>query len=368
MAILLPAVRAEAKSIVGDEAAFREADSAWKSCFSSLTRAPSFPSRPDPDNQGTTVDVRRTKSGFHIEGGSYSGSIEGGFIDLVVDFEPRGCRALWVQTDAWNGMLSTRVRTGWVNRGAPTDAEVRTRIGEPAQIDDPRHAFARSWLQHKCRGGPNSDLSWEHDIEGPIAPAQPWHDDLPQSSPFSYWSLAALDAIGARATLKWFAESDDEDPPLDDGTDWAGERVPDLKRPLPTFATPRFQLFEANIPGRNGGRAIALVDRAAKRHRWVVVTRGCVQGTTVKWLGAVGDRIVGVTHSRAYAQGDAILVIDAPTGTAWAVRLPESIREALEDDDRRTVKGSLTGAHLALWVARASAKIDLAPLLAVIPK
>src|SRR4051794_6379096 len=54
VSILLPAVRAESKSIVGDEAAFREAESAWKSCFSSLTRAPSFPSRPDPDDHGAT--------------------------------------------------------------------------------------------------------------------------------------------------------------------------------------------------------------------------------------------------------------------------------------------------------------------------
>jgi hypothetical protein len=323
-----------------------------------------------------TLDVRRTARGFRIDDGIYISSIEGGHEEQSIEFEPDGCRALWSHDEGFEGSLASRVEAGWANRGPPTDAELRALIAEPARADGARVAFARAWLQHSCPGGPSSTLSWERKLEGPIAPRQPSHAGPPRRAPATFWSAATLKAIGAEnALLHWFDDMDDvedqkddpDPPPPRKDVQLGGVFVPPIGPPVPTFASGRFQLFEAKLPGHNGGRAIAVLDRTANRHRWAVVTRGCVQGTTVGWAGAIGDRFVGVTHSQhgTYALGDAILVIDAPTATAWAIQLPEAIHEALGNGLK--ARASLSGSILSLRVARVKAKIDLAPLLALIP-
>jgi hypothetical protein len=375
LVLLLPGVCTGARRPTFDDPAFRAADAAWTACFGDSPRVPQFPSRPDPEDYGAGLAVRRTTRGFRVDAFASGNGVEAGYTDITIDFEPQGCRALWSIENAFDGALGSRVEAGWVNRGAPTEAEVRDLIAEPARADDAGDAFARAWLGHRCAGGPDSDLAWDRAIEGPIAPTQPAHDGPPLRAPRTFWSAAALDAIGASGAARHFDDDDDDDD--DEGTgaprprkdvQLDGVSIPPIGRPRPTFATRRYQLFEATIPGRNEGKAIALLDRAANRHRWVVVTRGCVQGTTVSWLGTVGDRIVGVTNSRhgRYAEGDAILVIDAPTATAWAIRLPDNIRDRRFDSDGK-VRASLSRSVLSLRAARAKAKIDLAPLLAQIP-
>jgi len=373
--LLLPDVSAGARPAAVDDAAYRTAAAAWTRCFGDSARVPQFPSRPDPEDSGAGLDVRRTARGFRVDAFASGNGVEGGHTDVTIDFEPHGCRALWSIENAFDGALGSRVEGGWVNRGAPTEAEVRDLVAEPARADDARDAFARAWLGHRCPGGPDSHLAWERAIEGPIAPTQPAHDGLPLRAPRTFWSAAAVDAIGARGALRRFDSGDEDDddegpsgPRARQDVQLDGVSIPPIGRPTPTFATGRFQLFEATIPGRNEGKAIAVMDRAANRHRWAVVTRGCVQGTTVSWIGAIGDRIVGVTSSRhgRYAEGDAILVIDAPTATAWAIRLPDNIRQQRLESDGK-VRASLSRSILSLRVARAKAKIDLAPLLAQIP-
>jgi len=381
VALLPSAGSADARRARMDDEVYKAAEVAWRACFSATPRVPSFPEPPDrPDDSSEPLEVRRTAGGFRVESGEFTSSVEaGGHHILRIDFEPRGCRALWADDDGFNGALAGHIEAGWVNRDPPTEAEVRSLIAEPARADDPRHGFARAWLSHRCRGGIAAHFKGERPIEGPIAPAQPAHDGLPRQAPRTFWPDAAVRAIGAGAALRWFDEEDEEEadengppvpkPPPPD-VQLGGISVQPIERPKPTFATRRFQIFEAEIGGHNGGKAIALFDRTARRHRWVVVTRGCVQGTTVAWAGTVGDRIIGVTHSRheRYAEGDAILVIDTPTATAWAIQFPQSIRAALAEGHRdRKATASLSGATLSLTVARVKAKIDLAPLLALIP-
>ena len=344
-----------------DRKAYQAGLAAWRGCFPEGSRVPVWPSIPDADDHTAGLDVRRTATGFTVGASGGGVGVEGGSGGETIALETRGCRALWVEHSTYDGALAMRVRIGWANRDAPTDSELRKLVAEPARRDDPAHAFARAWLTHRCRGGPDSTLEWAKSIEGPIAPAQPWHPGPPQRPPATLWTAAALEAIGAGELLR--VAAGDEDLQSRGGPEIPGITVPACSRPMRTFAGAGVELFESEIPGRNGGRAIALRDPAANRHRWVVVTRGCVQGTTAEWLGSVGPRIVGLTRSRhgRYAQGDAILIIDVPTGTAWAVRLPEAIRD--EAAVGAKIRAFLSSPTLALRAGKTSATIDLAPLV-----
>ncbi len=141
--------------------------------------------------------------------------------------------------------------------------------------------------------------------------------------------------------------------------------VPGLPAPTKTFTVGTIEVREAEMPGRNSGRAIALYDRATNRHRWVLLTRGCIQGSTVRWLGAIGARAIGVTSSRhgRYAQGDAIVVLDTAAGMAWAVKLPAATTE--DGVDHSGAK--LAGSTITFGSDKASAAVDLAPALAELP-
>ncbi|MGE0549436.1 MAG: hypothetical protein AB7O24_13420 [Kofleriaceae bacterium] len=206
-------------------------------------------------------------------------------------------------------------------------------------------------------------MTWDHAIEGPLASAQPWLSGMPVSSPATFWRASLLDSIHSHAHLVLGEDPRGFEP--NGNAELVGVRVPALtSRPTRTFAAATIDVFEAEIPGRNAGRAIAIYDRANKRHRWVVVTRGCVQGTTVRWLGAIGTKLIGMTESRhaRYQRGDAILVIDVLTGTAWAISYPEPIRTARMERAGR-IAGSLSTSSLTLRFGRVSQTIDLAPLL-----
>lgn len=343
------------------------AQAAWRRCFPQGSAVPGFPDLDlDEPSPGGVLDVRRTRTGFHVAASWSGNGVEAMHGGITLELEPRGCRALWAEDATHDGALATRVRIGWTRRDAPTERELRALVAEPARPSDPAHAAPRAWLTHACPGGPDSELAWTKPIAGPIAPAQPWHPGAPRRPPSTFWPISALDGIGARAALR--PSDEDEDLPRYGGPELAGIMVLGIGPPRRTLSAAGVELFEAELGGRNAGRAIALRDPATDRHRWVVVTRGCVQGTTVTWLGAVGSRIVGITHSRhgRYARGDAILIIDVPTGTAWAVRFPGTIRDATEADDG-VVQASRTGSQLTLRVGAVSAELDLAPLLALIP-
>ncbi len=226
--------------------------------------------------------------------------------------------------------------------------------------------MARAWLEHDCDGGSDSTLVWKPGelLAGPIAPAQPWFHGEPTRSAYSFWSVAAQRSIAARTSL--LPHDDDELLPRGTQDKLAGVVVPGLDAPTATFTVGTIEIREAALPGRNDGRAIALYDRAANRHRWVLLTRGCVQGSTVAWLGAIGTRAIGVTASRhgRYARGDAIVVIDTAAGTASAIALPDAVANG--DVERTTAK--LAGTTVTFGAGAATATLDLAPALAELPR
>lgn len=57
------------------------------------------------------------------------------------------------------------------------------------------------------------------------------------------------------------------------------------------------EIFGADMPGRNGGLALALYDRRGDRHRWLLYSRGCLQGTSIYWLAAGSGLVIGYAVS-----------------------------------------------------------------------
>jgi hypothetical protein len=359
---VLGAAGAEAQVSAQTRRTHAAAVSAWGAC----DVGPTIPELPHPDDYGDAVRVRRTPRGFRVDGDWGGQGVEATYGGLSLRLEPRGCRALWAKEHTYDGALAIDVRVSWVNRVAPTAAELASLVAPAAEPDDPRDAFARAWLVHACRGGPDSCLEWSGAIEGPIAPAQPWHEGRLQRQRRSLWAREALAAIGATDRLP---ASDAEGlGGGDGGPEILGVVVPMIGRPRRTFSGAGVVLYESELPSRNGGRAIAIWDPERNRHRWVVATRGAVQGTTVAWAGVVGDHIVGVTSSRhgAYEPGDAILILDVPSGTAWAVRFPGVA--GLSNDSSQPRRGRLVGTVLTIETDAPLASVDLAPLVAEISR
>ena len=312
------------------------------------------------------IDVTRT--GTHVRiawhwGGSGSEAVYGA---TTIELDTKSCAALWDRDTTYDGAFALQVRIGWTKRGAPTEREIAALVAAPAHAGQPAFAMARAWLDHRCDGGPESTLTWAPGklLAGPIAPAQPWFRGEPAKSPPSFWSEAAQHSIAARTSL--VLPDDDELLPRGPQDQLAGIVVPGLDAPTETFTVGTVEIREAALPGRNDGRAIALYDRAANRHRWVLLTRGCVQGSTVEWLGTIGARAIGVTASRhgRYARGDAIVVIDTATGTASAVALPDAVANG--DVERTTAK--LEGTLVTFGAGAATATLDLEPALAELPR
>ena len=364
---LLVAGRVEAAPAPAASTPYTDASAAWAVCFPKDAPV-ELPAAPSPDDPSTRVKVTRIGTHFRIAsdwGGSGSDAVYGG---TTIDFERDTCATLWARDFTYDGAFARGVRVGWAKRGAPDDRELANLVAAPAIPDAPSFAMARTWLDHSCAGSPDSTLEWPPGalLAGPIAPAQPWLTGVPAKSLDSLWSRDALHAIGARASLEAELTDDaSEMMPRLAGDGLVGVMVPGLSAPRKTFKVGTIEIREAEMPGRNGGRAIALYDLAANRHRWVLLTRGCIQGTTVRWLGAIGARAIGVTsslHGR-YARGDAIVVLDTAAGTGWAVKFPVEVTE----DRVEHTRAKLTGSTVTFGTGNATAAIDLAPALGELP-
>jgi hypothetical protein len=349
IAVCAPIARAKTKPTP-----LRAVTDAWSRCFpkGQGSQVPELPKVPDDDD----LEVSRTSTGFHVTafwGDRFEQE------EQKILFQPKGCIALWVTTTRQAPALHEFVRIGWVNRSAPNNDEIRALVAAPAHEDAPAHAFARTWLTQACAG--DSD-QWTGPIVKPLAPAQPWHVGLPRKPQVTFWSVAKLNAIGAHVRLDELSHLDELLPPLTN-PDIAGIRVRADARAQPkrTFSAAGVDVYESALDDRYGGHAIAILDRAANRHRWVTVTRGGVRGGSVQWLGAAGAHIVGITSNTCATQDESILVIDIPSGTAWAVRLPDA-----SHDGDAPVRPSLSGSTLTLQAGKTSSQIDLAPLLAKI--
>lgn len=369
--MILAAPRAQGDPGQIDRATHAAALSAWTKCFPAGSTAPSFPALPDEVEARLPFEAVRTATVFRLEEGWSGDGLHAAHGGREIEFEPRGCRAVWVDWATSDGALATTANVGWINRERPTETELTRLVAAPARPSDPAHGFARAWLTHACPGGVYSELQWTRAIEGPLAPSQPWFGGDPRITHPTFWSLSELASVKANPAFWRMTDGNDKSvTPVQGEREVVGIKVPGVGPPTRTFTALNVDIFEAELPGRNLGRAIALRDRASNRHRWVVVTRGCIQGTTVKWVGVVGAKIVGVTHSRhpAHAEGDAVLIIDVPSGTGWAIRFPEAVRDRLLLGGRGQVRASLRGTRLSLRLREITSTINLAPLLALIPR
>ena len=85
------------------------------------------------------------------------------------------------------------------------------------------------------------------------------------------------------------------------------------------------EIFGADQPGRNGGLALALYDPRADRHRWLLHTRGCLQGTSVYWLAAGSGLAIGYAASGHPIYGeegrDGLFALDLVNARAYRLLL-----------------------------------------------
>ncbi len=85
------------------------------------------------------------------------------------------------------------------------------------------------------------------------------------------------------------------------------------------------ELFGADIPGRNGGLALALYDPRGDRHRWLLVTRDCLQGTSLHWLAAGSGLAIGYAasgHPAYWEEGrDGLFALDLTNARAYRLLL-----------------------------------------------
>jgi hypothetical protein len=98
------------------------------------------------------------------------------------------------------------------------------------------------------------------ELLGAAAPIQPEHPGLPRGAPASVWSTA----MRASAGLGPPAGGDDGVP---DAT-----FVWQVRAPVALMTAGRWQLWEMRFRGRLGGGLLAVYDRQARRHRWLLAS------------------------------------------------------------------------------------------------
>ncbi|MEZ4434621.1 MAG: hypothetical protein R3F65_19640 [bacterium] len=96
----------------------------------------------------------------------------------------------------------------------------------------------------------------------------------------------------------------------------------------PRVRAGRYTLYTGPaLGGRNDAVALAVYDRPRRRHRWLMVTRGCVNGTYLHIVAHDDRYVLAYTESRhgRYAENDAPLLLDLHAGVARRIwtRCPE---------------------------------------------
>lgn len=230
---------------------------------------------------------------------TWGNGVDAGYAGWSEMLDPRSCARLRYEWATSDGAMRSESTFRWHNRGAPTDEEVRELAAERGQVSNPAHALARLRLAQRCHELPGITAARAWELAGPIAPAQPWLAGRPATPVSTFWP----------------------NPQQTPGT-LGGVTVPALSAPARVRQAGALELWSSSASDRNGAQAIAVYDPRADRHRWLVLTRGCIQGTRVRWIAAEGPFVIGITESRhpVYQDGDGVLVLDLQRGLAfrWA--------------------------------------------------
>ncbi|MCB9754179.1 MAG: hypothetical protein H6713_29910 [Myxococcales bacterium] len=230
----------------------------------------------------------------------------------ITRYDARACTRQSISVEVGDGGLSARLF------GDPGARVVQEAIGPRLDPDEPRHAYARLLA---TRGGVCEPDSGEDVLadEVPVSSvrfalqalpftAQRWHRGRPRAQQRVWYPVDELDdqegeAIAARVIA-----------------------APGASRTLRRVG--RHELFGAELHGRNGGFALGVFDRVGDRHRWVLVTRACLYGTTLRWLASGEGLVVGyaVSQHPIYAEDgrDGLFVVDLREGRAFRLLLEGS--------------------------------------------
>jgi hypothetical protein len=267
------------------------------------------------DHDWSSFTVDRRTAGWLVAYTSWGNGVDAEFGGWRELFDPARCAQLRYDWGTSDGAMRSEGEIRWRNRGEPSDDELRDVASERGRSDEPAHAFAQLWLSSRCDGGPDGEpagptegRSW--DVVGPMAPAQPWFPGRPVTQVATFWS--------ERST----------------GSPLRGVDVPGLGTPRRAHRSGAFELWTAERDDRNGAQAIALYDPRTDRHRWLAVTRGCIHGTTVRWIADGEGIAVGVTVSRhgVYAANDGVLVLDLERGLAMRLVVDGNLARSDDDD------------------------------------
>lgn len=253
------------------------------------------------DEDWESVHVAQRGERWLVRYNTWGNGVEATYSGWNELFDPSHCTQLRYEWQTSDGAMRTEGVVRWQHRGEPTNAELREVAAERGDASNPAHAFARMWLSQTCLDLPllevRADGRW--DLAGPMGSAQPWMRGRPVAPVATFWP----------------------DPQQQPGA-LRGSEVPGGERfgpPRRVRRVGRLEIWELRIRDRNGARAIAVYDRRADRHRWLTVTRGCINGTVVRWLGNDSRFAVGITESQhpVYQHGDGVLVLDLELGVAF---------------------------------------------------
>lgn len=297
-----------------DRRTFDEARLAFNGC-AALFGDERFPSWPLDDDGYQVLRAHRVGARWLVSEDSFGNGVDAEHGGQTLLFDPSDCSLVvssWGMSDG-DFLMEAQVR---VVRGAPPSPEdvAALTLATSAQPDAPEHGVARAWLQHTCPRDEN--LAWPHtsttwDVFGPLARAQPWLPGLPRAAPSTYWTEAQLRALAASDLPR----------SLDDRT---GVIVPSVPAARRVWSGEGYEIWAAVLSGRNAGEALAIVDPRHRRHRWVLLTRGCVDGTRTRWIASGRGMVVGQTESRhpVYEDNEAVVAIELAEGRAWVASLP----------------------------------------------
>lgn len=251
------------------------------------------------DEESASVHFARRGDRWLVTYDTWGNGVDATYSGWKELFDPSRCAQLRYEWETSDGAMRTEGELRWHNRGEPTDAELREVAAERGDPSNPAHGFARMWLAQACLDLPALEVGADWDLAGPMGPAQPWMSGRPVAPVATFWPDAQQQPGALRGI----------EVPGGDG----------FEPPRRVRRVGRLEIWEASRRDRNGARAIAVFDRRADRHRWLAVTRGCINGTEVRWIGSDPRFAVGITESRhpVYQHADGVIVLDLELGVAF---------------------------------------------------